>query len=445
VFTSKPLPTENRSDDAKVTQTLEITGSIKVNPEDFIVREIGGKARSEVLQGTAANLTDSTSLPENNEDEISMPGNLEDTPISPIYKKQNDLDIEMHVIYASSPKEAVRLILTKACAQDGTDLVEKLKILSDEAALDLKDGSSSVEEHCLIIPPIVDEVIIALDGTDFSCMKKGITNRTIFHRTFKLAFPLLKSSTLSAEESSQEADKIIKTKGHREDPDDSGETLRYLKVEKDSTFQDLGKFLLFPENDILSLFRFRNDGCTVFSQGRKLNGKKRKHESESDSIITDDSKIANNVKVQILLYLKPTIERNHRKEIHHLIAKCHRDFETGTKNDVHYDEGGEDRSTSAITVQWSRRAQHNALKKKNSENIKGRKNHTMCIVKKRCQEHLSLINHLAAGLKCRQSDIGLAGKSSKCNAVQIYRSEEILAHNSFFVHEFNKASRIHMQ
>jgi len=28
------------------------------------------------------------------------------------------------------------------------------------------------------------------------------------------------------------------------------------------------------------------------------------------------------------------------------------------------------------------------------------------------------------------------GKSSKCNALQIYRSEEILAHNSFLVHKF---------
>ena len=411
VFTSKSLPTENRSDDANETQALEITGSIKVNPEDFIVREIGGKTRAEVLQGTAATLTDSNSLPKNDEVEISMEGNLEDTPIC---KTQDKLDVGMHVINASSPKEAVKLILTKACTQDGTDLFEKLKILSDEAALNLNDGSSSTEENCLIIPPIADEVIIALDGTDFSCMSKGMRNRTIFHRTLKLAFPLLKSSTLNAEESSHEANKIIKTKGHREYSDDSGEKLRYLKVEKDSTFKDLVPFLFKPERDIPSLYRFRNDGCTVFSQGRKLNGKKRKHESEPDSIITDDSKITNDEKGQILLYLKPTINRNDRKEIHHLIAKCYRDFETGTKNGVHYDEGGEDRhgedrTTSAITVKWSRRAQNAALKKKNSDKTKGRKNHTMCIVKKRCQEHLSLINHLAAGLKCRQSDIGLAG------------------------------------
>jgi tRNA pseudouridine13 synthase len=92
---------------------------------------------------------------------------------------------------------------------------------------------------------------------------------------------------------------------------------------------------------------------------------------------------------------------------------------------VYYHEEGEvdnhgaDGTTTAITVQWSRRAQDAALKRKNKMNKEAQSSHTntntntnnntLCVVKKRRQEHLSLINHLVAGLKCRQSDIGLAG------------------------------------
>ena len=108
-----------------------------------------------------------------------------------------------------------------------------------------------------------------------------------------------------------------------------------------------------------------------------------------------------------------------------MISQCYRDFETGTKSDVYYHEEGEvdnhgaDGTTTAITVQWSRRAQDAALKRKNKMNKEAQSSHTntntntnnntLCVVKKRRQEHLSLINHLVAGLKCRQSDIGLAG------------------------------------
>jgi TruD family tRNA pseudouridine synthase len=452
-------------------ETLEFTGAIKVNPEDFVVREIGGKARldnikddSQVSRSRAiANLTDANTLPPENDSGEHEKANIRneadhDKPFVNNFDSQTKPVQSLPLISASTAEEVVQLILTRACicrADDGINLVEKLKNLSEEAASDLehvdKSSSNKNEEHFIIIPPIIDEVIISLDGTDTSssASSHGVRNRGTFHRTLKLAFPLLKSSTLSAEESLLEAKLARTAKGQCENDDnnDDGKNLRYLKVEKDCAFQCLVPHLLFPERDLPSLYRFRNNGCTIFANGknrnnsaRKGHGKKRKHESESIIDKEANNTASNNKgtekdkdkekgstfeKEQILLYLKPTVERKDRKEIHYLISQCYRDFETGTKSDVHYHEEGEvdnhgaDGTTTAIMVQWSRRAQDAALKRKNKMNKKAQSphtnnntntnNNTLCVVKKRRQEHLSLINHLVAGLKCRQSDIGLAG------------------------------------
>eukprot|EP00979_Chaetoceros_neogracilis_P001975 scaffold352_cov203-Chaetoceros_neogracile.AAC.14 len=190
-----------------------------------------------------------------------------------------------------------------------------------------------------------------------------------------------------------------------------GDTLRYLKVEKDSAFQCLVPHLLFPERDLPSLKEANNTAS---------NNKNKDKDKDKDKGSTFG-------KEQILLYLKPTVERKDRKEIHYLIPQCYRDFETSTKGDVRYHEEGEadnrgaDETTTAITFQWSRCAQDAELKRKNKMNRKAQNaytntntnidtdNNTLCVVKKRRHEHVSLINHLVAGLKCRQSDIGLAG------------------------------------
>jgi|AntRauTorckE5430_2_1112549.scaffolds.fasta_scaffold08753_2 hypothetical protein len=50
-----------------------------------------------------------------------------------------------------------------------------------------------------------------------------------------------------------------------------GDTLQYLKVEKDSAFKCLVPHLYFPERDVPSLYRFRNNGCTIFTNGKSRN------------------------------------------------------------------------------------------------------------------------------------------------------------------------------
>jgi hypothetical protein len=179
VFCTKPVvqtvPEILGSKGTNEEETLELTGAINVNPEDFVVREIGGKARldnvkddSQVSRSRAiANLTDANTLPPENDSGEHEKANIHtaaehDKPFVNNLVSQTKPVQSLPLISASSAEEGVQLILTRACecrADDGIHFMEKLKNLSEEAASDLKHvGNSSSKkdsEHYIIVPPIL--------------------------------------------------------------------------------------------------------------------------------------------------------------------------------------------------------------------------------------------------------------------------------------------------
>ena len=351
----------------------------------------------------------------------------------------------------------------------GIEVFHKLEMLSKDASLKLSgngnknendedngnDNVNNVDSASLniatstriVIPPIGDGTLIRLqDNTEeleecYSPRKSTFRNRATFHKTMKRVFPLLVGSTMNEEGSLHEWNKSGSGLGsNRMNKGDLG-TARYVMVSADTMFHGLIPYLLYPERDLPLLYSFRNNGCKGLPRrgGHDRNGRGRgrdrggrgcgrgrgRHQSKGhsrESSSRDDSEVAS--QHQVMLYLKPDMERESRKEMHHLIAKMYRDFETGTKNNLPCLNGDGDKiTTTAITVQWSRKAHNSWLKRKRKENAasvgtstgsgdgSNQKQifNTLCVMKKKQQEHHSAFTLLAAALKCRQSDIGLAG------------------------------------
>lgn len=454
---------QTEDDDVNIKELHEITGVLKSRPEDFIVREIGSGIESASKDrgkgGMIADLTDSFTLPSDHHgnvpaeqsDTTSTPAGIhkptDQYPRGALYNNSNHNNssstssngsgsgslvdptdtIPVPIVHTETPHDAIKTILSRCIQKEnvqespcqGLELYQKLEKLSQNAMLlMLQDGeekatkgTDSYHDEEVIIPPIVDDGVIIqcqpLEGDDDDIAsptvngKKGVArNRCTFHRTLKIAFPLLKSSTLTVQE------------GNAKDSD----ACRLVKVEIDDTFIGLVPYLLYPQRDVPSLYEFRNKGCPDTAVHGRIEWKARKKRCREDPTSQDKipcQKDPSSTDHQVHLYLKPSIQRDERKNIHHLIAKACREFETGTKNDVKCDSPDKDERTTIIIVKWSRQALKNNLMRKKRKLAKGNtmeKFHTLCILKKRRQEHSSVISLLASALKCRQSDIGLAGR-----------------------------------
>ncbi len=378
----------------------------------------------------------------------------EDTPGSYVTTEkdedEDDDDVNPIVHYEESPKDVVKRILVK-CIQyhlndgdnhnlAGMQFYQQLENLSNDAMSELlknknklDDDNASVSidgnvtKQRIVIPPFTDRELVKQIGEEASSPSRGFRNRATFHRKMKILFPLLKSSTLSEEDSKVEWKnrKTYKNTSAVQDQESyDGHSFgsgRYVVVEKDESFHGLIPYLLRPDRDLPLLYAFRNRGCTGISSLKQgLQGKIRKSKHLRGSSLDRD--MTKDASKPIMLYLKPNTEREKRKDVHCMISKMYRDFETGTKNYLPCEDGGNKFTTSAITVQWSKKAQTSWLKRKRKElsisssdssggitGGKGQHPHTLCVLKKRRQEHLSAVNHLVAALKVRQSDIGLAG------------------------------------
>jgi len=456
------VPQDKNYDSPIITRLHEIIGVLKSCPEDFVVREIGGvdsrtsstsgDSKERGKGGIIADLTDTFKLPSNEVMDNIPEQQKNDTMSTDMLMSQQCTSSSddsggdgivtgpsVPIVHADTPQDAIKHILTR-CIQhvnrnsqesscQGLELYQKLEKLSDNAMLLLQqdgdpervskdDGPCQGRHESIILPPIIDVDMIVryqpvdtdddITSTALNNKKKDVAqNRCVFHRALKIAFPILKSSTLSAQEGSDGKDRIV-------------------KVEMDDTFLDLVPYLLYPQRDIPSLYEFRNMGCpeTTTSNPKPVHGRKERktrkrcHDEDLNSRNDDmpHQKEQSSTVHEIHLYLKPTIERVDRKKIHHLIAKSCRDFETGTKNDVGYDEQDKDKRTTIIIVKWSKHALKTSMIRRQKRQKVAKDNrvdnfgHTMCILKKRRQEHSTMISLLASALNCRQSDIGLAGR-----------------------------------
>ena len=226
------------------------------------------------------------------------------------------------------------------------------------------------------------------------------------------------------------------------DADQTTEKQRWVQVEIDDSFLPLVPLLLHPKRDLIKLYQFRNRGCIVTEPasssqpgaggdggsaggdgygGKRGSGKHRgrrhrsHHHDRGSNGYPADQALS---EPEVALRLKPNLEKEQRREIHTLISSKCRDFETSTVN-------GDD-GACTITIRWSKQAKRIASRKRKrigggggggDPNSKGliersyveKSYSTLCVMKKRQVEHLSAINNIVSVLRCRQSDVGLAG------------------------------------
>ena len=207
--------------------------------------------------------------------------------------------------------------------------------------------------------------------------------------------------------------------------DDKGENIspnknRWIKIGIDTTFFELIKYVAFPSEDLIGLYLFRNKGCdgkSTVNKGYHSKNKKSRFQKRG----SNDRSPPNNDDTSIFLRLLPHLTKDERRNIHTIFAKNSKELETGTKHDVPLFQKSDGTTlddklkTTSIIIRWSQQTQRIASRKrkrtKSSENqsTSQETQNTLCILKKKNVEHLAAINHLVMALKCRQSDIGLAG------------------------------------
>mmetsp|Transcript_12427 Transcript_12427/g.14001 ORF Transcript_12427/g.14001 Transcript_12427/m.14001 type:complete len:907 (+) Transcript_12427:172-2892(+) len=401
-----------------------------------------------------------------NNDKEPFANNNQDGSIISEQNDSNDKDInpkQKHVKFETSRRDVIKGILNLCCmsnnfssrnlgdevnscddaintetidpSKSSKTLFANIEQLYEEAKESISNSKNVLKEHddrCIIIPPFNDDLLILQEDTNThpdqyvnaTSQYRNKFNRGTFHRTLKNVFPLLSSSVLNDKNGVTEKIDQVNINNSDRGP--------CVKVVKDKSFFNLVPFLMYPQKDLMLLYEFRNDGCVVsndnFSSSRNRRKKSYNNNKydESNIIKTDvcsDRKDKDTqVKTEVILTLKPDCSKDQRRDIHQLITKAFRDFSTSTLNNLSYHEDDNSKTTSAIVVQWSQKAQRNA-KYRDKNKIGGKRerstdqsstsetanSNTLCVLKKRRQEHLSAVNHLVSSLKCRQSDIGLAG------------------------------------
>lgn len=439
-------------------RTWEIIGTIKSCPEDFVVREIASRMRSPELPKEFDLVADLSSGPptrvisnhnhpkeprENrekliksrrygdgdNQTVVSSEGsrspseNIDNEPGTTFSVNRS----EQHPA-SLSPVDTVRTILEQTfCWEETKNLLKRLRSLQ-KRAIDCIETSDALhdDDSVVWIPPI---------SMDSSCVNSGRNSssrggaRGELHRSLKLAFSLLQSETIQLGNETHpplvidtDAKQVVSTLTAK---DGETQTYPWIRVSIDDTFFGLAPSLYKATVDIPRLYSFRNRGCTLQAEQtnrvENTRGGKRKRGNDthldSDILCDDDS--------QVILRLRPDLTREERRPLHHLISNGYRDFETSTIPDycriysTHVTSGDgvneSINSIAAIVVKWSKRAQRRSQKKSRLSNESTSSKaqrpaaHTLCVLKKTNTEHLTAIQRLTRAIRCRQSDVGLAG------------------------------------
>ncbi len=253
-----------------------------------------------------------------------------------------------------------------------------------------------------------------------SIAKLNKDNRTLLHRYIRQAFPLLRTETSSNGPSDKAKgdgaiDSIGTNNGDNGIYEECSSTVKsWVRTLIDRTYFSISPRLVNPRQDLLALYKFRNNGpIAVLSEGGNRKSKKdwSRHQS-------------NNNKACVLLRIRPDLPKNDRRAIHHALSSSRRrEFETSTIHDVPCDDADKDSIlTTAIVVQWSNGALHASQKKRrrSDEEISTTAssaeaeqsyeiNAMFCILRKYQCEHQVAISNIVRALSCRVSDIGLAG------------------------------------
>ena len=426
----------------------EIVGTIKSIPEDFCVREIF-PLKQNVIPGISEFDQQSLRIAKLHDDEGSstiqqnLPGRQDtkhstkdgdigknsiemtqkekgvpeaisstnggrsdnDPPRTSPSNHESNADIIQHFLH--------RIFTSRENEKDGVDIripevLSSLEGLQNDASKRigelsrLKDTNASGDAQIcspkdVWIPPIVDSS--TNDSSDRS-------ERGALHRALKIEYPLLKSE------------------GAKKQLDGMSSQNHWIRVTYDDTFEDLVPFLHDPSQDLIALYRFRNLGFQGVDGSNISNIKKHPKAKADFKKHYRDGRHSDGDDTRVVLRLRPGMSKDDRRSVHHLISQKCRHFETSTIPEVALDSGNGEKApssqgatTAAVGVRWSKNALKSSKKRKrnnqddNADCPMGDNAypHILCVLKKRQKEHLVAINDLSAALRCRQSDIGLAG------------------------------------
>lgn len=419
-------------------ESWEITGNIKEDPEDFVVREIlpkengkfskvfshyetvskegdGAGSNSEPLNVATMPSIPPMRLPfvpENSSTlskDDNVEGNSTDVPPKkktivvgeiPTSKEATAVLGDAPVKSEKSLEESFRVYIQNVATKDipTSVLLKSIEALNEKAInrfpTDQSDNKILLENTQVWIPPLhlqkdrdVHNVENITGGptsdTDMKARRKG------FHRAIRILYPFLKT------ESSPKS-----TASTTESPNEAGEkpnVEHWIKISIDDSFDELVKYLHTPRDDLEELFLFRNWGFEGPPKESSFNSAK----SEQSAV----------------LKLRQGVSKDDRRKVHHIIAQRNKHFETSIRNQTSKpkDEIEEkDKATTDLVVTWKKQALRKGFKnkkRKRSENGRDnqRDNHLLCVLKKAQKEHLTAMQILSRSLRCRQGDIGFAG------------------------------------
>jgi TruD family tRNA pseudouridine synthase len=380
----------NTSGSSRSFVSPEIVGSIKAEPEDFIVRELASKKLGLSPEWRVADLR--TVGPTVSEMANSTP-TVTSFTVEQGEVIQEGLDLEKEL----GPLEVVQRVLQTRHPETFQEELLALHHLQEQAMQILKEQAldnapkSETTNNILWIPPV------PVDVSCFSPAEAAPTKRLVgggdrgsLHRCLKQAFPLLQSESKKRNNSS--------------------DTDSWIKVEVDESFFGLTPYVFSPAHErIRDFYKFRKQGVPSATQATNkdhdANRMKRKRSNDRNSAYPEDDPF------QFLLPLRVGLSKDERRKVHHLISGQTRDFETRTISDyrptthvnIAADDSATVETTSALALTWSKNARRAVCKTSRSKSC------LLFVLKKRGKEHLTAIQLLTQALRCRQRDIGMAG------------------------------------
>ena len=414
----------------------EITGTIKSTPEDFCVREIFSKNRQipgVAYQPRVADLIPYDKLPRQNlekNDNSSNDSAVDATPCATSDEniKPDKEDSEAKIIKGdSTPADVIRRYMGRALYSqdekekpDGEQILTSLRSLEKEAKERIDLLMSGLQnpnqtDSAVLIPPTFNT-----KSEDPKVKNEQREERGALHRALKIEFPYLKSEN------------------EVRSGNNPNERKHWIKVSVNDTYDDLVKYLYNPQDDLKALMVFQNRGfegvkaVATRQMPKKSRNRKFQKQRHLDGRSGHDAWDSN----KVTLRLRPQVSKDERRSIHHLIASKCKQFATSTISDYPLqkshgfkDEEGssspvtsggdhtEAKTTVAVIVSWQKqllergsrkrkRMTHNDEPNKSTER---RYPNVLFVMKKRQKEHLSALQKLAQAVRCRQSDIGIAG------------------------------------
>ncbi|CAB9498615.1 Pseudouridylate synthase 7 homolog-like protein [Seminavis robusta] len=466
-----PIPNEN-DDTANSFVTSEILGVLKERPEDFVVREISKVSRMLEIFGKefeeanderkrelqVADLVElgDTRLHGSNSTATTTPWNTDpkesaakdatsNTAESAESKEDGEKNGQANATATKmvtdavdteetrkkpmlSHMETIEAVLGQVLeAQDKIysesqvkKLVEELQSLHNKALEKIEqlannpespsksEDSPQKEQENVVVLPAVPANFAHLEGSEGPLTT---LDRGDFHKALRLAFPMLKATTISS-------DNDDKKKGQ-------------IHVEMDDLFHELIPFLDKPLEDLPKLYRFQKIGCVIDdsndysndsnnNDGNHKNRKRKRDGRQNDRSNNNGRKKTNNG-TNPILRLKPTLTKDERRPIHRMLQLKNRAMHTETLSEYPRDEDGDnnnDNKTAAIVVYWDERAKKRARQKyqRSKQQKTGQQQpqqpqstNIYCVLKKREKEHLTALNIVCKEIKCRTGDVGLAG------------------------------------